>query len=301
MTNTNSHSDRARTLRLHLVDGDPEGLRHVDSLASMVTVTAAPLAALKFFAKDIDNRVGFMAYVCEGPISYIGHGCSDRRLGEKFSEADRNRIDQAYAVHSVDPRFSKDIAEKLEDRLIEIARWRRVPLANDPMVGGLGKADRSPAIEELLHDVRQKLWVAGCRLFGHRHTADKPGAVIFDGVQVVKPEDFEKMEKTQPVLLVYPGMQASACMVGSKFVVAPGSDFKLVAKKGLSRHNLDRRTFIEGAGILESIPGVDDRARLRAALAFGSDSIAAKVVVGKHVTSAFWKPEPQSAGGVRHD
>jgi hypothetical protein len=301
MTNTNSHSDRTRTLRLHLVDGDPEGLRHVDSLASMVRVTAAPLPALKSFTSDPDNRVGFMAYVCEGPVSYIGHGCAERRLGEKFSEADRGRIDQAYAVHSVDPRFGKDIAEKLEDRLIEIARGRRAPLANDPNVGGLGKADRSPAIEELLRDVRRKLWVAGCRLFGHRHTADKPGAVIFDGVEVVTSEDFEKMEKTLPVRLVYPGMQASACMVGSKFVVAPGSDFNLVTKKGLSRHNTDRRDFVQGAGILEGIPGNDKRARLGVALAFESQSIAAKVLVGKHVGSKHWEPEPQSVGGARHD
>ena len=125
---------------MHLVDGDPEGLRHVDSLSSTVTVTAAPLPVLKAFTNDANNKVGFMAYACEGPISYIGHGCAERRLGEKLSEADRDRIDQAYAVHSFDPRFGKDIAEKLEDRLIEIARGRRVPLANDPKVGGLGQS-----------------------------------------------------------------------------------------------------------------------------------------------------------------
>ena len=51
MTKTNSHSDQARTMRVHLVDGDPEGLRHVDSLASTVRVTAAPLPVLRLFTK----------------------------------------------------------------------------------------------------------------------------------------------------------------------------------------------------------------------------------------------------------
>jgi hypothetical protein len=301
MTKTKSHSDRTRTLRVQLVDGDPEGLRHVDSLSSTVRVTAAPLPVLRLFTSDADNRVGFMAYVCEGPLSYIGHGCAERRMGQKYGAADRDRVYQAFSVYSLGPDFGKDVAEKLEDRLTEIARGRRVALANDPKVGGLGKADRSPAIEELLHDVRLKLWVAGCRLLGHPHTADKPGAAIFDGVEVVTSEDFEKMEKTQPVRLVYPGMQASACTVGSKFVVAPGSNFSLVTKKGLSRHNTDRRDFVQGAGILEGIPGNDKRALLRAALAFESDSIAAKVVIGKHVNGKVWVSEPQSVGGAGHD
>ena len=137
-------------------------------------------------------------------------------MGEKLSEADRDRIYQAYAIHSVDPHFGKDIVEKLEDRMIEIARSRRVPLANDPKVGGLGQAVRSPAIEELLHDVRQKLWVAGCRLLGNPHTTDKPAAVIGNGIEVIKRKDFDKMEKTQPVRLICYGMQASAYTVGSK-------------------------------------------------------------------------------------
>jgi hypothetical protein len=301
MTKTNSNSDR--TLRVHLVGGNPEGLRHVDSLASMVTVTAAPLALLNSFTKNVDNQIGFMAYVCEGPLSYIGHGYAERRLGERFSKADRCRIDQAYVVHSADPRFGKDIAEKLEDRLIEIARGHRVPLANDPMVGGLGKAVRSPAIEELLHDVRQKLWTAGCRLFEHRHPAGKPNAVSCNGIEVVKSEDFEKMEKTQPMRLTCHGMKASAYTVGSKFIVVPGSEFNRVARKGLTKHNLKRRAFVEDAGVLEDIPGVTDRARLRVALAFDSAAVAAKILVGKHVGSKVWVPAaaPRLVAGAGHE
>ena len=301
MTKTNSNSDR--TLRVHLVDGDLEGLRHVDSLASMVTVTAAPLPLLNSFTKNVDNKIGFMAYVCEGPLSYIGHGYAERRLGERLSEADRNRIDQAYIVHSVDPRFDKDLVERIEDRLIEVARTQFAPLANDPMVGGLGKASRSPAIEELLRDIRQKLRTAGCRLFEYRHPAGKPGPVICNGVEVVKSADFEKMEKTQPVRLTCYGLKASACTVGSRFIVVPGSEFSLVARKGLTKHNLDRHAFVKDAGVLEDIPGVTDRARLLEPLAFESEAVAAKIVVGKHVGSKVWKPELQSepTGGANHD
>ena len=101
MTKTTSTSERTRTLRVQLVDdGNPHGLRHVDSLASMLTVTAGPLPVMNAFTKNVDNKIGYMDYVCEGPLSYIGHGYAERRLGEKFSTQDRDRIEQAYVVHS---------------------------------------------------------------------------------------------------------------------------------------------------------------------------------------------------------
>lgn len=304
MTKTTSNSDR--TLRVRLVGGNAHGLRHVDSLASMLTVTAGPLPVMNTFTKNIDNQIRYMDYVCEGPLSYIGHGYAERRLGEKFSESDRNRIEQAYVVHSLDPRFGKDIAEKLEDRLIEIARDNLVPLANGDMVGGLGGNDaRSPEIEELLRDARQKLWFAGCRLFEHRHPAGKPGNITCNGIEIVDAEDFAKMAKTQPVRLTCYGLQASAFTVGSKFIVAPGSDFSRVARKGLTRHNRNRRIFVEDAGVLEDIAGVPDRARLGKALAFDSAAVAAKILVGKHVGRKVWvpvtAPAPRLVAGAGHE
>ena len=68
MTKTTSTSERTRTLRVLLVDGDAEGLRHVNSLTSMLTVTAGPLPAITAFTKDINNKIVYMDYVCEGPI-----------------------------------------------------------------------------------------------------------------------------------------------------------------------------------------------------------------------------------------
>jgi hypothetical protein len=295
MTKSNSHCEPARTLRVHLIDGTPEGLRHVDSLVSMVTVTAGPLPTLNSFTKCVDNKVGFMDYVCEGPLSYIGHGYAERRLGEKLTEKDRS-ICQAYVIHSLDPRFGKDLVQKLEDRLIEIARANLVPLANDPMVGGLGgSAARSLEIEELLRDVRQKLWVAGCRLFEQPHPAGKPSNTVCDGVEVVGPAELARLEMTQPMQLTCYGLQARGCWVGPKLIVLPGSDFSLIARKGLTKYNLDRRAFVRKAGVLEDIPGVTDRVRLRAGLAFDSAAVAAKIIVGKHVGTKMWTPVSASA------
>ena len=289
-----------------LVDGGPEGLRHVDSLTSMLTVTAGPLPAITAFTKNADSKIVYMDYVCEGPISYIGHGAAERRLGDQLGPQGRDRIEQAYVVHSLDTRFNKDVAEKLEDRLIEIARANLVPLANDPAVGGLGgAAARSPEIEELLRDVRQKLWIAGCRLFEHRHPAGQPNTIVCRGIAVVEPEALAAMDMTRPVQLNCGGLQARACWVGARLVVMPGADFSKVERKGMSRHNLDRRAFVRNAGVLEDIPGVADRCRLRAALAFDSAAIAAKVVMGMHVGSKVWvpatAPAPRLVAGAGHD
>ena len=306
MTKTTSTSERMRTLRVRLVDGDPHGLRHVDSLASMLTVTAGPLPVMNAFTKNVDNKIGYMDYACEGPLSYIGHGYAERRLGERLGTQDRDRIEQAYVVHSLDPRFNKDIAEKLEDRLIEIARANLVPLANDPMVGGLGgEAARAPEIEELLRDTRQKLWIAGCRLFEHRHPAGQLNSIVCDGIEVVEPEELTLMDMTRPVQLNCSGLQARACWVGARLVVMPGADFNKVERKGLTKYNVDRRAFVRNAGVLEDIPGVADRCRLRAALSFDSAAVAAKVIAGKHVGSKVWvpasAPTPRLVAGAGHD
>ncbi len=306
MTKTTSTSERMRTLRVLLVDGGAEGLRHVNSLTSMLTVTAGPLPAIAAFTKNADSKIVYMDYVCEGPISYIGHGAAERRLGDKLGPQGRDRIEQAYVVHSLDTRFNKDVAEKLEDRLIEIARANLVPLANDPAVGGFGgAAARSPEIEELLRDVRQKLWIAGCRLFEHRHPAGQPNTIVCRGIEVVEPEALAAMDMTRPVQLNCGGLQARACWVGARLVVMPGADFSKVERKGMSRHNLERRAFVCNAGVLEDIPGVADRCRLRAALAFDSAAIAAKVVMGMHVGSKVWvqatAPAPRLVAGGGHD
>lgn len=306
MTKTTSTSDRTRTLRVLLFDGDPEGLRRVNSLTSILTVTAGPLPAITAFTKNADSKIVFMDYVCEGPVSYIGHGAAERRVGDRLGKQDRDRIEQAYVIHSLDARFNKDIAEKLEDRLIEIARANLVPLANDPTVGGLGgEAARSPEIEELLRDVRQKLWIAGCRLFEHRHPAGQPNAIVGNGIEVIEPEALAAMDMTRPVQLNCGGLQARACWVGARLVVMPGADFSKVERKGMSKHNLDRRAFVRNASVLEDIPGVADRCRLRAALAFDSAAIAAKVIVGMHVGSKVWMPAsapaPRLVAGAGHD
>jgi hypothetical protein len=189
----------------------------------------------------------------------------------------------------LDPRFGKEVVRQIEDRLIGIARRNLVPLTNDPAVGRLD-CERSPEIEELLRDIRQKLWVAGCQLFERRHPAGKPSTTVCDGVEVVEPGELAKMDMTRAVELTCYGLQARACWVGPKLIVLPGSDYSLVARKGLTKYNLNRRAFVEDAGVLEAIPGVTHRARLRAGLAFDSAAVAAKLIVGKHIGSNMWKP-----------
>ena len=72
-----------------------------------------------------------------------------------------------------------------------------MPLANDPKVGGHGGKDaRSPEIEELLRDVRQKLWFAGCRLFEHRHPAAQPTGIVCDGIEIIEPKELAPMDMT---------------------------------------------------------------------------------------------------------
>jgi len=60
MTRSNSHAEATRTLRVQFVDGSPQGMRHIDSPASIVRLTAGALPALNKFTKAADNGVGFI-------------------------------------------------------------------------------------------------------------------------------------------------------------------------------------------------------------------------------------------------
>jgi hypothetical protein len=296
MTKRTSRSKLDRTARVHSVGNARDELRQVDSLVSIVRVTAGPLKQVNRYMKARDSGVGFTTYVCEGLPSYIGHGYAERRLGERLSVEDRSRIKKAYVIHSSDPKFSKEVTQSIEDRLIEIARANGVPLANDPAVGGLGgSAARSPETEELLRDILHKIEVAGCNLFEQRHAASRHSNIICDGVKVVRPRELARLKKTQPRQLTYCGLRAQACRAGKKLIVLPGSDFSLIEKTGLTKYNRGRRTSIRDAGVVAELPGVTNHARLRVGLAFESPAVAAKLIAGRHVGAKVWKSAKKSA------
>lgn len=300
MTKRTSHSKLSRTARVHSVGNAHDGLLHVDSLVSIVRVTAGPLKKLNRYTKSLESGVDFMTYVCKGPLSYIGHGYAERRLGERLTDENRNQIERAYVIHSLDPKFGKDVVQSLEDCLLEIARTNGVPLANDPAVGGLGEsAARSPEIEELLRDVLHKLEVAGCDLFEQRHPASRHSNTVCDGVEVIRPGKLSRLKKTRPIQLKCGDLRAQACRVGPKLIVLPGSDFSLIEKKGLTKYNRERRRRIRKAGVLIELPGVTNRARLRVGLAFESAAVAAKLISGKHIHAAAWQAAVRPAAGER--
>ena len=76
---------------------------------------------------------------------------------------------------------------------------------------------------------------------------------------------------------------------GGRFIVAAGSEVRTTTNPSCDPHTRARRDDLFAAGVLAAIPGIEDRRRLLAAVAFPSVSIAAKTVCGAH-SAGRWLP-----------
>ena len=125
----------------------------------MLTVTAGPLWGDHRLHQGTSTiRSVYMDVRLQGP-DQLHRPRRRRAAGGRPAQQSRTATASNRPMSSIrwDTRINKDVVEKLEDRLIEIARANLVPLANDPAVGGLGgEAGRSPEIEELLRDARRE-------------------------------------------------------------------------------------------------------------------------------------------------
>lgn len=283
------------TARITLLDGSIIGLREIDSFGSILQVRAAPFAELDKLKATINGS--FIAYIIDAPRIYTGHGRDSRNIGDRIDETAR-QTSQVYVIFSGDPRFDKPAAAYVEARLIDTAADLAIPLANGVRPFGLDGLTRSADLEQLVAHTLFLLAVAGFRRFEEAQQAGsgRPVRVTATGdlhdVLVIEPDAIAIPADAVRHQLVCRNLQAVGFAIGNRFLVMPNADYSYEAKSGLSTHNQLRREAIEEMDILQPLPDVVDRARLRVGLDCKSPSIAAKILTGEHVGTRAWQAAP---------
>jgi ribosome modulation factor len=286
--------DHAITARVTLLDGLTTGRREVDSLGSILQVHAAPFAKLDMLKAAINGN--FITYIIDAPEIYTGHGRgSTRNIGDRIAE-EVKLTSQVYVICSADPRFDKPTASYVEAQLIDTAAELAIPLSNSIRPFGRDGLRRSPDLEQLVQHAMILLWVAGFRRFDEPQNIqpDRPVRVVatrdLHDVLAIEPNELTNPDDAVRQRLVCRDLKAEGYEVGDRFLVLPGADYSYEGKSGLSSHNKLRRQAIEAMGLLERLPDVTDRARLRVGLDCKSAAIAAKLISGEHVGTRAWRP-----------
>ena len=288
------------------IDGGIFGLREIDSFGSILQVRAAPFADLDRLMTTA-GRLTHVTYVIDAPMIYTGQGKGTRKIGDRLDPQECKQA-QVYVIHSLDPRFDKFAASYVEDRLIDIADELAVPLANRTRPFGRNGLCICPNLEQLVVHAEFLLAAAGFRRFeeARQTTPDRPARLAatadLHDVRIIEPEDMSIPADAVIERLVHRTLNAEGYKVGDgRFVVLPGADYCYETKSGLSDDNRLRRKAIEELGeqrdLLQELPGVTDRCRLRVGLDCKSAPIAAKIVTGEHLDNSAWTTAPLPAAG----
>ena len=299
-TTETSPLDRTITARISLLDGSIAGRREVDSLGSILQVHAAPFAELESLKASISGN--FITYIVDAPEIYTGHGGSTRNIGDRIKD-EVKLTSQVYVICSADPRFDKPTASYVEAQLIDIAAELAIPFSNCVRPFGRDGLRRSPDLEQLVQHALVLLWVAGFRRFDEEHTqCTRPVRITttrdLRDVLLIEPPEMVIPDDAVLQRLVCRDMQAEGYETGDRFVVLPGADYSYEGKSGLSLHNKLRRQAIEALDVLDRLPGVAERARLRVGLECKSAAIAAKIISGEHLGTGAWQAVRNKGNGV---
>jgi len=238
---------------------------------------------------------GFITYIIDFHRVYTGHGRDTRNIGERIDREARQSNGQVYQLYSLDKRFDKLSASYVEARLIDLMSELAIPLANGVRPFGRDGLTLSPDLEQLVQQAQLLLSVAGFRRFeeARQVQSDRPVRVAATGdlhdLIVLDPETMTVPTDTLRVRLKCPNLQAEGFQVGDRFHVLAGADYCYESKSGLSTDNLARRAAIEALDILERLPGISGRARLRVGLDCKSAAIAGKILSGRHLGNNSWQ------------
>jgi hypothetical protein len=282
----------ARTV---LLDGSVSGLRKIDSLGSILRVSAAPFSELDRLKTGVCSP--YIAYVIDTPLIYAGYGRATRNIGDRIEEQ-LQPTSQVYIIDANDSRFAKYEAAYIEARLIKTGRDLGVPLANRVRPFGRDGLAISPDHEQLVMHAQILLSVAGFGRFeeAQRTQFDRSTRTAVSGylrdVHVLEPETITIPPNVVRMQLICRDMQAEGFSVDDRFYLLPGADYVYADRSGLSADNCERRRAIEEMGILEPIPGVPGRARLLVGLNCKSPAMAGKILSGEHIGNKVWQAQP---------
>jgi hypothetical protein len=298
---TTSRPNPTLVARTVLLDGSVSGLRKIDSLGSILRVSAAPFSELDRMKASVCSP--YIAYVIDTPLVYAGYGRATRNIGDRIEDQLRP-TSQVYIIDANDSRFAKYEAAYIEARLIETGAELGVPLANRVRPFGRDGLAISPDHEQLVMHARILLSVAGFGRFDEAQQTQldpstrTPATGNLHDVQVLDPETMTIPTDAVRMRLICRDVQAEGVTVDDRFYLLPGADYFYADKSGLSEDNCQRRRAIEAMDILEPIPGVRGRARLLVGLDCKSPAMAGKILSGAHIGNKVWQAQPDLHIGV---
>jgi hypothetical protein len=306
-TNFNA-SDTTSTTTLHRPFGGITGYRKVTDRASRVCVHAFPIGMVQqLSAAGLLSTHGAYA-LTDNLTGYIGESKRPgRRVAEHAADPLKKFARDVFVIAGCDGLpFDKAQVVDLQYRLTNLAvdaGMVTVMKGANPQESDLPEDERATQ-DRIFDDAQRLLYDAGCRIFHsncdgavaeHNEPEPPPADEATDiadagPIQIgvtTTPLGAEEFE------LVYGAVWARGYWSGGHFIVAAGSEVRNQTNDSVNAITRSRRDELLNAGVLSRIPGIEDRRRLVAAVAFPSMSIAAKVVSGAHTTNR-WMPLARS-------
>lgn len=279
------------TLTVHLFEGDRDGPRLVECRTSVLRVHAGPWSRFESLLEaGLPATPGIYALIsssrdvklCVRPGEA---GDVRRRLQEHRADATKDHFEEVYCVTALDQRLTKEDVRYAESRfheLVAASAHAVLEVSQMPPLFSRHLAEKA-ALEGLLEQARDLLYVAGCRaLDAYRLPQQAPAEEREDAdVEIV---DFMGVQDEH--YLSYDGISAWGYLgPDGTFVVRAGSDMRMRENQAILPPIASRRRKLSKMGVLAELPGMQDRWRLLANVRFQSPLLAAKVITGAHISN----------------
>lgn len=328
MTTTITAASRRMTTTISRDGVGLHGPRLITDDASTLCVTALPFTDIAIVvAGGAFDTPG--AYILSGgspadgmPAAYVGEsGKLARRLQEHAADADKAFATEVFVLYDADGhRLDKNDAVHLQRRLIEFveqANVARLVNSTSACAAKIGQG-RIATVDKMLVDARHLLFDAGCRCLGPAPVPPMVTATANVEVNVSTLKDAPPPAVPEPIAdetgeedddggpmeigvsttpigveeleLAYSDLWARGYDYRDRFVVAAGSEMRLMTNGSANDRTKARRDRLIEAQAFDDCGAGRDRYRLRIAVAFPSRAIAAKVLCGAHVGSDKWRP-----------
>ena len=291
------------TISVHMIRGDRDGPRIIESRTSVLRVHAAPWRDFEaLLGAGLPATPGFYAltsWTAPGRRISVRPGEAGdvrRRLQEHFADTGKRHFDEVYCVTALDQRLSKHDVRYAESRIHEMVAaslHAELEVSQMPPLYSRPLAEKAP-LEGLLEQARDLLWVAGCR--------------ALDAPRVPMPVPAEEREEGDVEIVHFSGSQdehflsydSMSCwgylLQDGSFVVRAGSDMRRRENQAILPPIASRRRKLTQLGVLAELPGSEDRWRLLANIRFQSPLLAAKVMTGAHISNrGVWQRVAPSA------
>jgi hypothetical protein len=280
------------TTTVHLVRGDRDGPRIVESRTSVLRVHAAPWRDFEsLLSAALPTTPGFYlltAWTAPGKKIAVRPGEAGdlrRRLQEHFADPGKAHFDEVYCVSALDQRLSKDDVRYAESRIHEMvaaSTHAELEVSQMPPLFSRPVAEKA-SLEGLLEQARDLLWVAGCRAL------DAPRMPVPTATEEKEEGDVEIVHfsgSQDEHFLSYDSMSCWGYLLpDGSFVVRAGSDMRRRENQAILPPIASRRRKLTQLGVLAEMPGSEDRWRLLANIRFQSPLLAAKVMTGAHISN----------------